>query len=302
MKFDVVVGNPPYNNDMYVDFVLKGHELARQYDIWITPAKFVGKNDTKNKMFRDSMLKSIDTIVLYIHTHEVFSVLSDGGIAYYLCDKSSHNTTKVKNICNEVPKLVPSLDVRIHDKDISKYSLLNISDAILDKLHSVNFTQYHPIDRAENEWNFYLTSQFGGSGAPTNRFFATDGKALVLSKYEILSRGVKPSSGTVSLLFSSSSKQECENYLSWIYSKFVRFMLICGMCVRTSVADECWRFVPDPQDFTKIYEDKPLDGYIPDENGDYVDSDGNKHCSLYIKYKLTDDEINVIESVIRERK
>lgn len=39
-------------------------------------------------------------------------------------------------------------------------------------------------------------------------------------------------------------------------------------------------------------------GYTPDENGEYIDSD----YSLYVKYKLTDEEINVIESVIRERK
>ena len=29
MDFDVVVGNPPYNNDMYLSFVMVGHELAK---------------------------------------------------------------------------------------------------------------------------------------------------------------------------------------------------------------------------------------------------------------------------------
>jgi hypothetical protein len=74
------------------------------------------------------------------------------------------------------------------------------------------------------------------------------------------------------------------------------------MCVRSSVSKECWRFVPDPGSFNKIYEDRPLNGYTPDENGEYEDKDGNKHCSLYVKYKLTNEEINIIESVIRERK
>ena len=32
-----------------------------------------------------------------------------------------------------------------------------------------------------------------------------------------------------------------------------------------------------------------------------IDADGNKHCSLYVKYKLTQQEIDVIESVIRKR-
>lgn len=304
MKFDIVCGNPPYNNDMYLDFVQLGHKLAKTYDLWITPAKFIAKDDKsgKNDNFRKVVLGNIKDLVLYIHTHEVFSILSDGGIAYYLCDKNSHTGINVKNICNEVPDLVNSNSQLVKNKDIEKYSLINISDSILDKLYSNGFQQYHPKKADELNYNFYLTSQFGGSGAPTNRFFANDGKALVLSDYEILKRGDKPKSGTTMRLFSSDDLDECNNYLSWIYSKFVRFLLVCGMCVRSSVSDECWRFVPDPLSFDKIYEDKPLDDYTPDENGEYNDKDGNTHCSLYAKYKLTDKEISVIESVIRERK
>lgn len=303
MKFDVVCGNPPYNKDAYIDFVILGHRLAKTYDLWITPAKFIAKNDKsgKNNNFRSSVLSNIKDLVLYIHTHEVFSILSDGGIAYYLCDKNSHTGINVKNICNEVPDLINSSSQLTINKDIKKYSLINISDSILDKLYSSGFQQYHPKKVDELSYNFYLTSQFGGSGAPTNRFFATDGKALVLSDYEILKMGIRPKSNTTMRLFSSDNLNECNNYLSWIYSKFVRFLLVCGMCVRSSVSDECWRFVPNPGSFDRIFEDKPLDGYTPDENGEYIDADGNKHCSLYAKYKLTDEEINVIESVIREK-
>ena len=241
MRFDVVCGNPPYNDDMYLDFVQLGHKLAKTYDLWITPAKFIAKNDKsgKNANFRSSILSSIKDLVLYIHTHEVFSILSDGGIAYYLCDKNSHTGINVKNICNEVPDLIDSSCQLVTNKNIKKYSLINISDSILDKVYSNDFNQYHPKKVDELDYNFYLTSQFGGSGAPTNRFFANDGKALVLSDYEILKKGIKPKSNTTMRLFSSDNLNECNNYLSWIYSKFVRFLLVCGMCVRSSVSDEC---------------------------------------------------------------
>ncbi len=39
MKFDVVIGNPPYNNDLYLDFVTLGHQLSTKYTCMITPAK-----------------------------------------------------------------------------------------------------------------------------------------------------------------------------------------------------------------------------------------------------------------------
>jgi site-specific DNA-methyltransferase (adenine-specific) len=43
MKFDIVVGNPPYNKDAYLDFVTMGHHLADKYSLWITPAKWQAK-------------------------------------------------------------------------------------------------------------------------------------------------------------------------------------------------------------------------------------------------------------------
>jgi hypothetical protein len=72
--------------------------------------------------------------------------------------------------------------------------------------------------------------------------------------------------------------------------------------VQSKPCSEHWRFVPDPGSFNKIFEDKPLPGYTPNEQGEYTDKDGNVHCSLYVKYKLTADEIAIIESVIKERK
>ena len=44
--------------------------------------------------------------------------------------------------------------------------------------------------------------------------------------------------------------------------------------------DETWRFVPKPEAFDHIFTDQ----------------------ELYKKYNLTDEEINIIESVIKERK
>ena len=47
VKFDVVIGNPPYNNDIYLDFVQVGHKLSNKYSCWITPAKWQAKGGAK---------------------------------------------------------------------------------------------------------------------------------------------------------------------------------------------------------------------------------------------------------------
>lgn len=43
MKFDVVLGNPPYNDDLYLDFVKLGCKLAYDSVCMITPAKWTSK-------------------------------------------------------------------------------------------------------------------------------------------------------------------------------------------------------------------------------------------------------------------
>jgi hypothetical protein len=90
--------------------------------------------------------------------------------------------------------------------------------------------------------------------------------------------------------------------MEYIDSKFIRFLILLSCTGYSYGVEFIYNFVSDPVTFDKIYEDKPLAGYIPDDNGEYIDSDGNTHCSLYVEYKLTDEEINVIESVIRARK
>ena len=49
MRFDVVIGNPPYNNDMYLDFVTLGCQLSTKYTVMIIPAKWQAKTDGKPK-------------------------------------------------------------------------------------------------------------------------------------------------------------------------------------------------------------------------------------------------------------
>lgn len=49
MKFDVVIGNPPYNNDLYLDFVQLGHQLSSNYVCMITPAKWQAKGGGRMK-------------------------------------------------------------------------------------------------------------------------------------------------------------------------------------------------------------------------------------------------------------
>jgi site-specific DNA-methyltransferase (adenine-specific) len=72
-----------------------------------------------------------------------------------------------------------------------------------------------------------------------------------------------------------NSQEEAENYLSYLKTSFVRFLML-QMLSTQDISAEKFRFVP-LQDFTKSWTDE----------------------ELYKKYNLTDDEIKFIESMIK---
>jgi len=72
-----------------------------------------------------------------------------------------------------------------------------------------------------------------------------------------------------------NSQKEAENYLSYLKTSFVRFLML-QMLSTQDISAEKFRFVPI-QDFTKSWTDE----------------------ELYKKYNLTDDEIKFIESMIK---
>lgn len=87
--------------------------------------------------------------------------------------------------------------------------------------------------------------------------------------------------GADKVIFSSDNRHVCASMQSWINTKFVRFLVygrLCGMS--PVISDATFAMVPDPGKFDHIFTDQ----------------------ELYKKYNLTDEEINIIESVIKERK
>ena len=79
MKFDVVIGNPPYNNDKYLDFVILGCKLAYNSVCMITPAKWASKGGDKNSKFRKYIVPLMSKVVFFPDTGDVFNVRLQGG-------------------------------------------------------------------------------------------------------------------------------------------------------------------------------------------------------------------------------
>ena len=281
VNFNVVIGNPPYNNDLYLDFVFLGYKLSSKYVCMITPAKWQAKGGIKNETFREEIVPHMSKIVYYPNCSDVFEINDCSGISYYLIDKDIHDKKEIRNLCKNNSNL-DSLEFRtLNPSD----RLLNIGDRLSKKVG-----QQPKLKFSDKMYRYciYINTQVNPARGLENVYQAlgmvsySTGKAQILGKYFITdkSKNENPSSGTVTPVFSSDSLHECESFLSYIYSKLVRILIWSSISTTTIINDQTWRFVPDPGAFDHIFTD--------DE--------------LYKKYGLSQEEINIIESVIKERK
>ena len=85
--------------------------------------------------------------------------------------------------------------------------------------------------------------------------------------------------GSFPVLRYFDTQAEALSFISYFETKLMSFLFYLGVCGAT-ITKEFFRFIPDPGKFDHIFTD----------------------AELYKKYNLTDEEIEIIESVIKERK
>ena len=108
MKINIVIGNPPYNNDMYIPFVLLGHKIANKCTSMITPAKWYAKTGKDNDNFRNELVSYMNKIVYYPDCTDIFEISVPDGITYYTIKKTSCEIKEIKNMAKFNYTLAPT--------------------------------------------------------------------------------------------------------------------------------------------------------------------------------------------------
>lgn len=313
VKFDVVIGNPPYNNDLYLDFVFLGYKLSSKYVCMITPAKWQAKGGIKNETFREEIVPHMSKIVYYKDCKDIFDIAEPDGITYYLANKNDQDTHEInyicsknaifntgiehkyctdnvlipKNICNIIDKVnsnkglsdimcyITAMSLADYGKDT--YSEGDISIVCGDKGFS-GYSQCNKLTlEQKNKFKCYIHCMTSsGSGS----LFDSSGNAIGGGKKRTFIAGHNEvPQGHYKILKMFNTLDESKSFVSFCDSKLVSFLYFVGLSASMDVIEN-WRFVPAPDAFDHIFTD--------DE--------------LYKKYNLTPEEINIIESVIKERK
>jgi hypothetical protein len=272
-------------------FGILAYSIARQNSCLIIPAKWQCKGDKTKEMiyttFRENVVPHMSDIVYYLDSIDVFVIAELSGITYYITDRNNiYNVKNITNIC--------SLNKNYNDNERrefiqNKNSLHNKGQHILDKIDYTNGV-FKPSDYKLNKLNFYSNALITGVGdfkikdGGIQRIMSVEtGKLQLLSIGEVNTKedvelGIAPHDN-YNLLFSSDNIDEIKSFMSFAYTKFVRFLIFNSIAGLRSVGqDTWWRFVPN-QEFNHQFSDE----------------------ELYRKYNLSDDDIRVIEETITER-
>ncbi|NLL84101.1 MAG: restriction endonuclease, partial [Lentisphaerae bacterium] len=315
MKFDVIVGNPPYQEDdrgaqasakpIYQLFVEQAKKINPHFITMITPSRWFtggkGLDDFRANMLKDERIRKL---VDYPNPNECFpGVPIKGGVCYFIWDRENPGICEVTTIRgNAISKIVRPLA----EKNASTFIRYNEAITILGKIapepgktFDTLISSRKPFGLKSNfkdfkqneEVKLYANKEVGYiSKEQINHHVEWINKWKVFISYaygagedfphQIINKPFvgEPGSActeTYLLIGPFERKMIARNVMTYMATRFFRF-LVLQLKNTQHATSKVYSFVP-MQDFSKPWTD--------DE--------------LYKKYGLDDDEIAFIESMIR---
>lgn len=324
MKFDVIIGNPPYQLSdqgdskegarqrggampIYHSFVQQAKKMQPRFLVMITPSRWFsggrGLDAYRQEMLEDGR---ISRLVDYPVSGECFpGVEIKGGVSYFLWERDRTGDCEVKTIRgNNISILRRTLLENGSDIFVRFNESIEILKKVLSKKENL-FSDF-----VSNQKPFGLRTFFEGEKRETKesfKIYTNKGYGFVKNKdilqnlgwinkhkvYISMAYGAgedfphqiinKPFYGepgsccteTYLVIGPFESKKTAENAMSYMKTKFFRFLVMLRKNTQHA-SKSVYTFVP-MQDFSEPWTDE----------------------KLYKKYKLTKEEIEFIESMIR---
>ena len=253
MRLDVIVGNPPYNNGMHLDFINRGHDFSTQFCLMIVPANWLYFNNNKksqaetttNRQLRDKINPYLKQIVYYKHTIDVFDIKIVGGLIYFLDDHQHHQDCILINRSSRFKSLNSVGRVRL----TGTYTLFNIVNNILSTMGN-----YKKIDRPllDHRYIVAVKSEY----LQNDVYYAT----YMFTPFSIIDTTAESLGEWMVPFASFDSIDGARSFLSYINRPIIKLFIDCSNVLYTRFARDpsIWDLVPDPGAYDHIFTDQEL--------------------------------------------
>lgn len=317
MKFDVIIGNPPYQlsttkesaqaTPLYDKFVLQAKKLNPRYLCMIIPARWyaggMGLDQFRSEMVGD---RKISYIVDYPNAGECFPGIElRGGVCYFLWDRSYNGDCKYSN--------VTSNKVNTMERDLSQYDVFvrwNEALSIIEKVQTLQEQSLTSIVSAVSPFGIPTTEKMESKQSQTHpyRVFTSKGDKYV--SYSSLHNGYDYC-GKYKVLISQLISGNLETPPFKVISRLetmektdvcTHTYLVGGQFASKGEADNLRDYLKTRfarflllQRISNMHISKDKFRFVPiqDFKKSWTDEE------LYAKYGLTDEEIAFIESMIK---
>ena len=264
----------------------------------ITPAKWQAKGGKKNEEFRENIVPRMSKIVFYPDEKEIFDIHILGGITYFIIGKNNYENKNIVNIKDgkkieksiQFTKKCVILDANcacIIEKVLNSNGFRAVTESMDFIPQKSYFCNKQPSEVAEDiNGKFYLKNKSNYLRISDEYIKHIDEvyQYKVYCGYNVnpapLAHIYEPNevANRVSCLMGFGDIDKCRSIKSYYETRLIWFLAY--VTSTGTICTDTFRFVPDPGKFDHIFTDE----------------------ELYKKYNLTEDEIAIIESVIKERK
>ena len=176
MKFDVIIGNPPYQlkdekdkkrasaSPIYHYFVEQAKKLNPRYLVMITPSRWFtggkGLNDFRDSMLNDQRIKQIHD---YLNEKDCFPNQEiKGGVSYFLWDREYSGDCDIFTYEND--KCVSQAKRPLKENGLDVFIRYNQAVAILNKVRKFNEPSFNEMISSAKP--FGLRTYFKGNNKP----------------------------------------------------------------------------------------------------------------------------------------
>ena len=320
MKFDVIISNPPYQlsdggnaasaSPLYHNFVDQAMKLHPRYITMIIPARWYaggkGLDDFRKNMLEHRHIRELVDIANSADSFPGVNIA--GGICYFLWDSAytgdctvvnlkkgkeisraqrplnEHGYFVRDNLALSIIRKVMSKGERPMSEIVFSRNYFNIPTTVvardtkrpgditvLTSKGEVYLSRGSVADKDKllDKYKVIITYAMSGGNKPTS-----EGNYQILSTLRIL-EPAEACSETYLILDVFDDKNEAERLVQYMSGKLSRFLLL--------------------QALTSIHITKDKFCFVPSQ--DYMDDCSDK--TLYVKYGLTSDEVDLVETTIK---